>query len=117
MRNRNKIRPTVLRMSKALKDEGGNNVADQRGVNRPNTDGPIRIPPMISPMTRACPSLRASHPQKTVTSRTTVIWTSKRVIELSPSPNRNQIGDTRRDLQEFQVNNGSPIIKVRTTNL
>jgi hypothetical protein len=35
--------------------------------------------------------LRASHPQKTVTSRITVIWTSKRVIDLPPSPN--EIGD------------------------
>src|SRR5579884_1119974 len=53
------------------------------GEMRPRTEGPSRIPPIISPMTRACPSLRASHPQTSVTARMTDICTRSRVIRPS----------------------------------
>src|SRR5579872_157288 len=47
---------------------------------RPNTEGPSKMPPMISPITRACPSRSASQPQPSVASMMTAIWSRSRVM-------------------------------------
>ena len=38
-------------------------MAERWGAKRPKTDGPMRMPPIISPITRAWPTLSASQPQ------------------------------------------------------
>src|SRR5579863_6372015 len=45
----------------------------------------MRMPPIISPITRAWPTLSASQPQLTVINRTMAIWVSSRVMSFSLS--------------------------------
>ena len=52
IRNRKRISPTVERISKDAIDDGGKSAFAAAGAKRPKTDGPKRIPPAISPMTR-----------------------------------------------------------------
>jgi hypothetical protein len=79
MRNKKRINPTVERISKAANDDLGNRTSAACGASRPKTEGPSRIPPTISPMTRDWPALRASQPQVRVTSITAAISTKSRV--------------------------------------
>src|SRR6185437_5231816 len=79
IRKRNRIRPTVDSISRESREAAGNNTLEELGDMRPNTEGPSRIPPMISPMTRAWPNFSASHPQKSVVSRMTDICRSRSV--------------------------------------
>src|ERR1035438_4021054 len=68
-----RINPTVERISKAAKDDLGKRAFADSGAKRPKTEGPRRIPPIISPTTRAWPTFRASQPHVWVVSITTAI--------------------------------------------
>ena len=50
----------------------------------------MRIPPMISPITRAWPTLSASQPQETVINKMIAIWVRSR-----PTPNLSVFSGTR----------------------
>ena len=77
------------RVSKGPNELTGNSSAERWGAKRPKADGPTRMPPMISPITRAWPTLSASQPQATVISNTIAIWVNNRVMGSDdPSPDR-----------------------------
>ena len=83
MMNRKRTSPIVLRTSKGASDGFGKSLANVCGSNRPKNEGPSRIPPTISPITRDCPTLRARQPHARVTSRTTAICESNCVTRRS----------------------------------
>ena len=68
-------------MRNALDRFLGNRCTSSAGEMRPSREGPSKMPPTISPTTRACPSLVASHAQAIVVSRTTEIWMRSRFIK------------------------------------
>src|SRR5579859_2669838 len=86
IRNRKSTSPTVEIVSNGPKELVGNSVAETWGARRPKTDGPMRMPPIISPITRAWPTLSASQPQLTVINRTMAIWVRSKVMPQSIAP-------------------------------
>src|SRR5882672_2332656 len=85
MRNRKSTKPTVESVSNGPNELTGKSLAERWGANRPKTDGPMRMPPIISPITRAWPTLSASQPQLTVINRMMAIWVSRRDMVFSLS--------------------------------
>jgi hypothetical protein len=80
IRNMKRISPIVLRVSNGRSDVCGKRFMKTSGKKRPRREGPSKTPPVISPITRAWPTLLASQPHARVTRRITAVCTRKSVM-------------------------------------